>query len=88
MIAGKQYEASHIQEWTHKICDTINSRVKELNMRRFKHVVQVVIVQQTGAGCRYIARCRWDAETDAQVSNYFTNESIVCVVTVFAVYVY
>lgn len=49
---GKQYQSSQIQEWTSKISDTISTRVKELNMRRYKHIVQVVIVQQTGAGCR------------------------------------
>lgn len=51
-IAGKQYQSSQIEEWTSKISDTISTKVKELNMRRYKHIVQVVIVQQTGAGCR------------------------------------
>ncbi len=51
-FAGKQYQGNQIQEWTSKICDTINTKVKELNMRKYKHIVQAVIVQQTGAGCR------------------------------------
>jgi len=88
VLDGKQYISSQIQEWTSKISDTISTQVKELNMRRYKHIVQVLIAQQTGAGCRYIARCRWDAECDAQVSNYFTNESMACIVTVFGVYMY
>lgn len=108
--AGKQYQSTQIGEWTGKISDTISTQLKELNMRRYKHIVQVVIVQQTGAGCkydasklidissqlanvqfsifRYIARCRWDAECDVQVSNYFTNETMACIVTVFGVYMY
>ncbi|KAG4076105.1 hypothetical protein HA402_011451 [Bradysia odoriphaga] len=88
VLDGKQYQSTHIAEWISKISDTISTQLKELNMRRYKHIVQVVILQQTGAGCKYIARCRWDAESDVQVSNYFTNESMACIVTVFGVFMY
>lgn len=47
-----------------------------------------MLTQQTGAGSKYIARCVWDAECDSQISDYFTNEHIVCVVSVFGVYLY
>lgn len=70
------------------IADQICNRTKEIEMRRYKHIVQVVLAQQNGAGCKYIARCRWDAESDSQISTYFTNETIACVVTVFGVYLY
>lgn len=49
---GKQYQGGLIEEWTSKISDIVSMKVKELNMSRYKHIVQVVIVQQTGAGCR------------------------------------
>lgn len=57
-------------------------------MARYRHVVQVMLAQQNGAGCKYLARCRWDAECDSQVSAFFSNETLVCVVTVFGVYLY
>lgn len=74
--------------WTKQIADQINGRIKDLSMRRYKHIVQVMLSQQTGAGSKYIARCVWDAECDSQISDYFTNENIVCVVSVFGVYIY
>lgn len=88
MVAGKVYAVAQVADWTRSIADDISARCKELEMRRFKHVVQVVLAQQNGAGCKYIARCRWDAECDSQVTSYFSNESIVCVVSVFGVYLY
>lgn len=59
-----------------------------MDMPRYKHVVQVHIGQQTGAGCKYIARCLWDAESDNHIEQVFTNASLFCVVTVFGIYLY
>lgn len=66
----------------------MSTRVKELGMRRYKHVVQVMIGNQLGAGCKFIARCRWDADCDNQASQVFTNATIFCIVTVFGTYHY
>lgn len=85
---GKSYAASNVQGWVCSIADDISARCKDLEMRRYRHVVQVQLQQQNGAGSKYIARCRWDAECDSQVSSYFSNETIVCVVSVFGVYFY
>lgn len=57
-------------------------------MPRYKHVIQVMLAEQTGSGCRYMARCRWDAETDSKVSEFYQSESLFCIVTVFGVYLY
>lgn len=62
--------------------------MKELKIPRYKHVVQVMLAEQTGAGCRYIARCRWDAEADSKISEFYKSESIICIVTVFGIYLY
>lgn len=85
---GKVYAANKVEEWVRTIADEINSRTKEIEMRRYKHVVQVMLAQQMGAGCKYIVRCHWDAESDSQITSSFTNETIACVVTVFGVYLY
>lgn len=47
-----------------------------------------MLAEQTGAGCRYIARCHWDASCDSKVSEQYKSESIVCIVSVFGVYQY
>ena len=87
-LAGKSYSQTEAATWTKQISDEISRSVQDLNVPRYKHVVQVMMAQKTGAGCRYIARCRWDAECDSKISKYFTNDSIICVVTVFGIYLY
>lgn len=87
-LTGKQYEPKLAEEWTRSISNTVGLRVKELSMNRYKHVVQVVLGQQTGAGAKYIARCRWDSETDNQTSATFNSQSLFCIVTVFGIYLY
>lgn len=87
-ITGKKYTSSGAAIWTKQIADDVSRRVKELNMSAYKYVVQVTLAEQTGGGCRYIARCRWDAETDSKVSEFYQSESLYCVVSVFGVYTY
>lgn len=87
-LTGQTYTAVDAARWTKTLADEISLKVKDLEMKRYKHVVQVVLGQQLGAGCKYIARCRWDAECDNQVSGEFKNATIFCIVTVFGVYLY
>lgn len=85
---GQTYTAVDAARWTKTLADEISLKVKDLEMKRYKHVVQVVLGQQLGAGCKYIARCRWDAECDNQTSGEFKNATIFCIVTVFGLYLY
>ncbi|CAD7091908.1 unnamed protein product [Hermetia illucens] len=87
-LQDKTYDTAEAAELSKQIADQVSSLVRDLNMRRYKHVVQVTLGQQLGSGCRYIARCRWDAECDNQTSDVFTNASLFCICTVFGVYLY
>lgn len=55
-------------------------------MDKYKHVVQVMIGQQTGAGCKYITRALWDVICDQQMSEQLVNASLFCIVAVFGIY--
>ncbi|XP_055853480.1 dynein light chain Tctex-type protein 2B [Episyrphus balteatus] len=87
-LQGKKYNVEDARKWTQEIADTISASVKDLNMPRYKHVVQISLGQQLGAGCRYIAKCSWDAECDSYTSDIFSNATLFCVCTVFGIYVY
>lgn len=45
----------------------------EMNLARYKYVVQVVIGEQRGEGVRMGCRCFWDSETDNIASETFVN---------------
>lgn len=85
---GKSYVSSEVQDWCRQIANAINRRIKELETPRYKHIVQVMLAEQTGAGCRYLARCIWDASCDCKISEQYKSESIVCIVVVFGIYRY
>ncbi|CAM9291382.1 unnamed protein product, partial [Pylaiella littoralis] len=71
---------------TKRICDDIKNGLKEMNLPRYKYVVQVVIGEQRGEGVRMGSRCFWDSETDNVASETYVNDSIFCVATAYAVY--
>lgn len=80
--------SEEVSNWCRQIVNDINNRVKALEIPRYKHVVQIMLAEQTGAGCRYIARCVWDAGCDSKISEQYKSESIICIVTVFGIYRY
>lgn len=53
---------------------------------RYKCVVFVAIGQKNQQGVSVTSMCAWNADTDNYTSCSFQNESLFCVVTMFAVY--
>ncbi|XP_031828535.1 dynein light chain Tctex-type protein 2B [Nomia melanderi] len=87
-LSTKVYDAQEAVQWTKDIADIIREKVKELNFRRYKYLVNVVLGEQHGAGVKMGTRCIWDAEADAYAYDSFVNDTIFCVATVYAVYFY
>jgi len=44
---------------------------------RYKLMVQVILGERHGAGVKSIARCIWDADTDALAFDQFLNVSVI-----------
>mmetsp|Transcript_17001 Transcript_17001/g.28071 ORF Transcript_17001/g.28071 Transcript_17001/m.28071 type:complete len:127 (+) Transcript_17001:131-511(+) len=87
-LAGQFYNAESVSQWTREISDEIKSRLKEMELDRYKWVVQVVIGEQRGEGVRMACRCFWDANSDNYAQDIFMNESIFCIAAAFGVYLY
>ncbi|XP_033324458.2 dynein light chain Tctex-type protein 2B [Megalopta genalis] len=87
-LSTKVYDAQEAIQWTKDIADIIREKVKELNFKRYKYLVNVVLGEQHGAGVKMGTRCIWDAEADAYAYDSFVNDTIFCVATVYAVYFY
>ena len=101
-LKGQQYN-NDIPNISREIADSVKYKMKESGFSRYKFVTHVLIGQQKGTqynedavkfiiikgqGVRVGTRCFWDYETDYCVSESFTNDSIFCLVTVYAVYLY
>jgi hypothetical protein len=48
-------------------------------------IVSVIILQKTGAGLHYDCASHWDTKTDGAVTSKFENDTIVAIITVFAI---
>jgi len=87
-LSGKEYEQSETSSRTKNIANMIKEKLKDLNLPRYKFMVQVVIGEMKGAGVRMGSRCFWDAQTDKVAEETFQNDSLFCVVAAFGVYLY
>ena len=87
-LTGKTYQSEHTSKWTKEIADEIRDRLKALNLERYKYMVQVVVGEQRGEGVRMGCRCFWDQDTDNYAYENFINDSLFCVASAYAVYLY
>lgn len=69
-----------------ELCAEIKEKVKELNIPRYKVVLQSVIGEVKGQGAYITSRCLWDTETDNYASFSTKNSSLFCVLMVFGLY--
>ncbi|CAI8051161.1 Dynein light chain Tctex-type protein 2B [Geodia barretti] len=74
-LSDKQYSQDLCKTWTEQISDSIKTKLKELNLDRYKYVVQVVIGEQRGEGVKMNCRCFWDSDTDNYARDIFMNVS-------------
>ncbi|CAG9816304.1 unnamed protein product [Phaedon cochleariae] len=88
LLTGKSYDAENVKKWTITIANEVNDKVKDLHMKKYKHIVQVIIGEMKGAGVKSGVRCVWDSDVDSFTSEIFMSDAIFCVTTVFAVYLY
>ncbi|XP_043272969.1 dynein light chain Tctex-type protein 2B-like [Venturia canescens] len=87
-LSAKTYSSEDASAWSKGIADTIKTKVKELQFKRYKYIVNVVLGEQKGAGLKIGTRCIWDAEADSYAYDNFVNDTIFCVASVYAVYYY
>lgn len=84
-----RYNPELTGQWTREIADEIKSKLKnDLELPRYKFVVQVVVGEQRGEGVRMGCRCLWDADTDSYAEESYRNDSLFCVAAVFGAYLY
>jgi hypothetical protein len=78
-----------IVELTKKLSNDIKNKIKEeLQLPRYKFVVQVVIAEQKGQGIKMGCRSFWDTDTDNYAEVSYTNDTLMCIATCHGVYFY
>uniref|UniRef100_A0A7S1MDM3 Dynein light chain n=1 Tax=Alexandrium catenella TaxID=2925 RepID=A0A7S1MDM3_ALECA len=82
----KEYSVEEAKGWTLDVSNDIKAAVKELNIPRYKIIVQVVIGEQASQGIRVASKFLWDVTSDNWASYTFQNQSLFAVGMVFGCY--
>ncbi|KAF9346679.1 Tctex1 domain-containing protein 2, partial [Mortierella sp. AD094] len=72
-LQSKVYNAEESQKLSKVIAEEIKAKLIELELGRYKYVVNVVLGENLGSGARMDARCHWDQESDGSAQAFFTN---------------
>eukprot|EP01027_Heterolobosea_sp_BB2_P015306 GEZU01021913.1.p1 GENE.GEZU01021913.1~~GEZU01021913.1.p1 ORF type:complete len:116 (+),score=18.15 GEZU01021913.1:107-454(+) len=83
-LSNVSYNVKKIDQWTSNIIEEILKRLAELK-KPFKYVVTCIVQQRTGAGLHSAFSANWDISGDGVCSDTWSNDSMHCVTTVFAV---
>mmetsp|Transcript_86876 Transcript_86876/g.194282 ORF Transcript_86876/g.194282 Transcript_86876/m.194282 type:complete len:128 (-) Transcript_86876:74-457(-) len=82
----KEYSVEEAKNWTLDVSNDIKAAVKELNIPRYKIIVQVVIGEQASQGIRVASKFLWDVTSDNWASHTYQNQSLFAVGMVFGCY--
>mmetsp|Transcript_35666 Transcript_35666/g.85850 ORF Transcript_35666/g.85850 Transcript_35666/m.85850 type:complete len:129 (-) Transcript_35666:94-480(-) len=85
-LKDKVYNPDDAKIYTLDLCNEIKQAVKELNIPRYKVIVQVVIGENAGQGIRVASKCLWDVTADNWASFSFKNQTLFAVGMVFGCY--
>ncbi|XP_022123780.2 dynein light chain Tctex-type protein 2B [Pieris rapae] len=87
-LSGRQYRSDQAPRWAKVIANAVRQRVQELDMKRYKVIVQTTILELKGAGVKSGQRCIWDPETDDYADDLYKNDTIFCYTIVYGIYLY
>ncbi|CAH0405775.1 unnamed protein product [Chilo suppressalis] len=87
-LTGRQYRADQAPSWAKAIANAVRQRVQDLDMKRYKIVVQTTLLEMKGAGIKCGQRCIWDPETDDYIDDLYKNDTLFCYTIVYGIYMY
>ncbi|CAI2170494.1 7936_t:CDS:2 [Funneliformis geosporum] len=94
VVSGKLdqaiYDKDQAPGWANEIAEEIKNKLLEMELSRYKYIVNVTILENKGAGARIQVNGLWDSSSDSYAQEIFKNknETIICVVLAFGVYFY
>ena len=83
ILKDKTYEVSNVDDWNSRIGRKIVEELKQIN-DKYKVGVNTLIVQKKGCGLSSSSAANYEKTSDGVFSTRYENQSLICVVTVFA----
>lgn len=84
ILNENSFHSLKVNEWTNGIITQCLTKLKSLS-KPYKYVITCIITEKTGAGLNTSTTFFWDNKNDEYCKVPWQNETIHCIVTVFAV---
>ncbi|XP_043941420.1 dynein light chain Tctex-type 5-like [Protopterus annectens] len=85
-LANAVYHPVTCTNLTKEICEEIKVTLKKIAPPRYKLICNVTVGNKDREDVFVASRCLWDPYADDFMSHYYENQTLFCVVTVYAVY--
>ena len=86
VLAEMDYNPTTSGRITARLAEAIKTRIKALQLKRYKFVVQVVIGSQGGQSLEVGSRCLWNKETDNFATASYQNETLFASASIYGIY--
>mmetsp|Transcript_56607 Transcript_56607/g.69193 ORF Transcript_56607/g.69193 Transcript_56607/m.69193 type:complete len:117 (-) Transcript_56607:205-555(-) len=86
-LGDDKFDAKMVQSWCQQIVKEVLKKLVEQNKNQefqYKFVVNTIILERTGAGLHSTSSCLWDKQSDGSASGQFSNDTMFCVCSVWA----
>jgi len=83
VLSKNAYDPAKVQDWANQGVEKILQELQK-KAERYKFVVTCTIMQRKGAGLHSTSSCLWDKTSDNCCSDKWENETMYCIVSVFA----
>jgi len=84
-LRGQTFRYSEVSQWTKEIMETAIRNLTALR-KPYKYIVNCVVLQKKGAAFHQASSCYWDSANDLTFSYRWENNSMHCILSVFALF--
>lgn len=84
LLSSRIYSPTEVPIWTAEVSEAVALALRALSSA-YKYAVMCVVMQREEAGLHISSTCFWDAHRDGSFSVRVENQTMHCVVNVFAV---
>lgn len=83
-LQKRVYNTKEVQNWVNLVSDNVIKSLTDFN-KNFKYMVTCIIMQKSDAGLNVASTCYWNSQVDGYCTIKWENQSMFCIVNVFAV---
>lgn len=83
-LQKRVYSSKDVQNWVNVVADNVMRALTDYN-KNFKYMVTSIIMQKSDSGLNVASTCYWNSQSDGYCTIKWENQSMFCIVNVFAV---